>query len=461
MSLHLSMLGKWLTSEQLAALQGPLKVQDSIVFKGDIGGSTRVVVWPRSRPINEFLEKLYARLSTGSIQNPMLVAPPKHEATIKEWLERLNLRNVSLNVSPFCAISVEAKSINIRSNLKVVNVDDSPVILKLLERLLAKHKWIEILTQFSDPTLAEEAILKLDPDIVTMDIQMPGLTGVELLKRILPKHQLPIIMVSGLGPEDGPLVFEALDSGAAEYIQKPTLESQEDFMKELVQKSLWAACNPLERRRSASIASRSPNSSTNQINQSLLWCIGASTGGPPALTRVLTSLPRNIPPTLIVQHIPPVYSKSMAESLDRLCPFRVKEAEHGESIQSGCVYIAPGGKQMKIEQHSAGLKIVISDDPPVNRFKPSVDYLFENLSKLKLPLIAGVMTGMGKDGAAGLLALKESGAITFAQDEDSSVVYGMPRAAAENGAASSICSLDDIADFFVKNSLMPSHRKIA
>jgi len=253
-------------------------------------------------------------------------------------------------------------------------------------------------------------------------------------------------MISSLSLDEGSLVFDALNSGAFDYIQKPKLEDKEGFKETLSDKMLCAA---------ESLAVKvvkniklMPVTSQPDVSfaDNLLWCLGASTGGTQALTRVLTSLPAKIPATLIVQHIPPVFSKSFADSLNSLVPFTVKEAEDGEVVRADCAYVAPGGLQMGIVYNNGKLCISLRDSEPVNRFKPSVDYLFNEISKIKgFQIVAGILTGMGRDGSKGMLELKNYGAWTFAQNEESCAVYGMPRAAIESGATSRSIPLDEIA----------------
>ena len=252
-------------------------------------------------------------------------------------------------------------------------------------------------------------------------------------------------------------VFEALNNGAFDYIQKPKLEDIQIFKEELMEKLLLAAegrqvASKLQNQLVAKIKISQPSKS---YPDNLIWCIGASTGGTQALTRIFTSLPDKIPPVLIVQHIPPVFSRAFANSLNQLCPFEVKEAEHGEAVLADHVYIAPGGIQMGVEKLNGKLYISLKDCDPVNRFKPSVDHLFMEASKLKgIRIIAAVLTGMGRDGAEGLLELKKMGASTLVQDEESCVVFGMPRIALEMGATDLVIPLDNIAHTLLEQTLV-------
>jgi two-component system chemotaxis response regulator CheB len=283
------------------------------------------------------------------------------------------------------------------------------------------------------------------PDVVTMDIQMPNKDGVELVREIMASDRpLPIVMVSSLSLDEGSLVFEALNAGAFHYIQKPKLEDREAFDEQLHDCILEAAVG---RRMPKTIVPAPKRMASTHYPKDLIWCLGSSTGGTQALTQIFTSLPDRIPPTLIVQHIPPVFSAAFANSLNNLCPFTVKEAQEGDIVKENHVYIAPGGKHMALVCRCSGGPITISlqDTEPVNRFKPSVDYMFAQVKALQgWRVVAGLLTGMGRDGAEGLLGLRQAGARTFAQDEDTSAVYGMPRAAAEIGAAEEIVALEDV-----------------
>lgn len=406
---------------------------------------------------DSFLERLKARMSRPEFGNLQFVfAIPsflKHRA--EALFKKFDLSQVKVIYSSFAAFQNVSGKIHMRHTLRVFSVDDSPVLLKFLKHTMSELEFIDVIGQCSDPKIAADEICRAKPDVVTMDIQMPGKTGVEVVRDLLAKQYFPVLMISSLSLDEGSLVFDALNSGAFDYLQKPKLEEKEDFKNELLAKFLLAvegkgAHSALKK--TASVQKKNTHASFN-FADNLLWCIGSSTGGTQALTRVFTSMPTEIPPTLIVQHIPPIFSKAFAESLNNLCPFTVKEAENGEQVLPNHVYIAAGGMQMGVEHKQGKLFIAIRDDAPVNRFKPSVDYLFKEVAQLKgLRIVASVLTGMGKDGAAGLLALKNSGAYTFAQDEESSAVYGMPRACAENGSAQKIVPLDSISDVFLTQS---------
>lgn len=332
---------------------------------------------------------------------------------------------------------------------KVLIVDDSKTIRDLLFKVLQNDPQLEVIGQVSDPLQAEEFLKTSKPDVITLDIHMPVMTGVEWLKSMVPKHKIPVVMITSLELKDGNEVFEALELGAIDYIQKPTLQELHNIapiIKSKIYEASYAKVRPkkIERIRTT----------TNLIEKhksNIVVAIGSSTGGTEALRTVLCGLPENIPPIIIVQHIPAVFSKAFADRMNKLCPFEVKEAEQGDIIQNNRVLIAPGGTQMKLAKRGSNYCIQITDDEPVNRHKPSVDYLFYSVAEqIGSNAIGAILTGMGADGAKGLLAMKEKGAITLSQNEESCVVYGMPKAAWEAGASQAQVDLDHFAETLVK-----------
>jgi two-component system, chemotaxis family, protein-glutamate methylesterase/glutaminase len=356
--------------------------------------------------------------------------------------------------SSFLEVTVTLQSISLRKKMRVVVVDDSSVALLLVGHTLKSSGWIEVVGSISDPKTAVKQILELNPDVVTLDILMPEKNGVQVLKELLAIKYFPVLMITGMRKDEGSSVMDALAAGAFDYIQKPTSNNRIAEASEMLAKVVAAATSTgVKNRTKAPQKAVAAAVLGGSMDAQVVWAIGASTGGTQALTRVLTHLPATIPPTLIVQHIPPIFSKSFADALNRACPFTVKEAENGEPLLANCVYIAPGATQMSLKKIGETYVIVISDDAPVNRFKPSVDFLFSRLAKMKdLTFVAGILTGMGRDGAAGLLEMKKTGAKTFAQDEASSTVYGMPKAAFEIGAVDEVCDIDAVAEFLLKMS---------
>lgn len=334
------------------------------------------------------------------------------------------------------------------SRVRVLIVDDSKTIRDLLEKVFSTDPGVEVVGVTGQPLEVLGLIENLKPDVITMDIHMPDMDGVTLLKEVMKKHPTPTVMITSATIEDGPAVLTALECGAVDYIHKPSFNELNSVIPVIVEKIKMAA--------SANIAKKTANIAPKKVvaqklDLNSLIAIGSSTGGTEALRVVLTQLPKEIPPIVIVQHIPPIFSLAFAKRMAALCPFEVKEAEDGDEVRPGRVLIAPGGKHMEIKTRGSDCKIVISDAPPVNRFKPSVDVLFDSVvAQCKVPMIGVILTGMGADGARGLLKMRQAGAHTIAQSEKTCVVYGMPREAVARGAAMDVVDLERIPEHLVK-----------
>lgn len=330
--------------------------------------------------------------------------------------------------------------------LRVLVVDDSPSIIKLLQKVLGDDPGLEVVGGCLNPLEAEKMIEQLQPHVITLDIHMPHMNGVELLKRIWPKYQIPCVMVSAISMEDGTYVLDALEHGAIDYIRKPSMQELKKTAPIMIERIKAAAqANVAARRKPASTTAPAVQID-GEIDMRRIIAIGSSTGGTEALRLVLTQMPANIPPILIVQHIPPVFSKAFADRMNSLCRFEVKEAEHNDEVKPNRVLVAPGGLQMRIVRDGYGYRVVVEDTPPVNRHKPSVDVLFHSVAQeVGGSAIGAILTGMGADGARGLLAMRNKGSRTVAQDEETCVVYGMPREAALMGGAEFVKPLQDIA----------------
>lgn len=343
---------------------------------------------------------------------------------------------------------------------RVLVVDDSETIRKILSRIISEDPTLECVGAIDRPSQVEKAIIELKPDVMTLDIHMPEMNGVELLRKIMPKFRIPTVMISSFSKEDGTFVLDALEAGAVDYIQKPSMQELKIVASAICEKIRNAACAVVSQSAtSLNRVSKRIAINTNDIDLNFLIAIGSSTGGTEALKTVLTALPSKIPPIVIVQHIPPVFSKAFADRMNSLCAFQVKEAEDGDIVEPSKVLIAPGGKQMKIISKNGQLKILIDDSAPVNRHKPSVDVMFDSVVQLPLTKVtAAILTGMGADGAKGLLKLRKKGAATIAQDEATSVVYGMPREAAKIGAAEKILPLQEIAHALLESCSIRSKR---
>jgi two-component system chemotaxis response regulator CheB len=339
-------------------------------------------------------------------------------------------------------------NLGIKTKIKVLIVDDSKTIRTILSRIFQTDPQFEVCAMAEKPSEVESLILKHKPDVITLDIHMPEMDGVTLLKTIIsPKYQIPTVMISSISMAEGPMVLDALENGAVDYIQKPELSEIEKVTPMIIEKVRIAA---LANTRIKLRYERTSVQIKEVCNNDSLIVLGSSTGGTEAIRDILTALPSEIPPMLIVQHIPAVFSQAFAKRMNDLCPFEVKEAEAGDEVRANRVLVAPGGQQMKVVAKGSKHYIEINDDAPVNRFKPSVDYMFLSVSKILFThTIAVILTGMGKDGAKGMLELKKLGVRTIAQDEESSVVFGMPKEAINIGAAEYVEPLSRIAEKIV------------
>ncbi|WP_271809662.1 protein-glutamate methylesterase/protein-glutamine glutaminase [Clostridium beijerinckii] len=320
-------------------------------------------------------------------------------------------------------------------SIRVLIVDDSIVFREAISRGISTAANIEVVGKAVDPYDARDKLLELNPDVMICDVQMPKLNGVEFIKRLLPQYKIPIIVVSSISD----VVFDAMDAGAVDFLSKPdarTPNGFEIFINELTVKIRGAANVNLSANLgqiSKSASNRGMKKSVNVKNKVI--AIGASTGGTEAIYNLLKNLPKDIPGIIIVQHIPPVFSKMFADRLNLQTQFTVKEAQTGDTIEPGKVLIAPGDKHMKIKKAADKYIVETIQGNKVNGHCPSVDVLFESVAKVASKNAIGViLTGMGHDGAVGLMSMRRAGARTIGQDQKSSVVYGMPKVAFEIGA---------------------------
>lgn len=356
------------------------------------------------------------------------------------FLPQLNKVRVSKEPAP--AVAVKATP----AKIKVLIVDDSKTIRTILSKIFSSDPIFEVCAMAEKPSEVEALILKHSPDVITLDIHMPEMDGVTLLKTIItPKYRIPTVMISSISMAEGPMVLDALENGAVDYIQKPEMSEIESVTPIILEKVRIAALsnNGKKSRSERPVAIRS----NTKCNLDSLIVLGSSTGGTEAIRDILTAMPEQIPPMLIVQHIPAVFSLAFAKRMNELCPFEVKEAADGDEVKMNRVLIAPGGSQMKMVHKAGKTYVEINDDEPVNRFKPSVDYMFLTVAKsFYIHTVAVILTGMGKDGARGMLELRNLGARTIAQDEESSIVFGMPKEAINIGGAEYVESLSAIAE---------------
>ncbi|MGV1099894.1 protein-glutamate methylesterase/protein-glutamine glutaminase [Thiovibrio sp. JS02] len=331
--------------------------------------------------------------------------------------------------------------------IRVLVVDDSAVVRKVFSEELSHEKDIEVVATAPDPYVARDKIVALKPDVVTLDIEMPRMDGITFLRKLMKYFPLPVIIVSSLTPTGGSLALEAMESGAVDVICKPgEAYSVGDMSAQLAEKIRAAAhVNMAQRARNiAAVRPEAPKLSLTKTTNKII-AIGASTGGTEALKEVLTQFPANTPGIMIVQHMPANFTKSFAERLDSLCQIRVKEAQDGDSVVPGTALLAPGNFHMVMRRSGARYYVNIKSGPLVCYQRPAVDVLFNSVAAYGGANAVGViLTGMGKDGAQGMLKMKEAGAQTIAQDEKSCVVFGMPKEAIEAGGVDKIVTLRDI-----------------
>lgn len=321
-------------------------------------------------------------------------------------------------------------------------MDDSILFRELLSLGISSDPGIEVVATAKDPFDARDKILQYKPDVITCDVEMPKMNGIEFIRRLIPQYPIPVIVVSSLNN----IVFEAMDAGAVDFVLKPDMDiikSVEEFIYNLINKIKIASAAKVIHNKTKNIYS---TKTVGIYNSKKIIAIGASTGGTEAIHQILKNMPTTIPGIVIVQHIPPVFSKMFADRLNMLTKLNVKEAKTGDYIEQGKVLIAPGDKHMRIKRVSDRYIVECFKADKVNGHCPSVDVLFESVAKeAGKDAIGVILTGMGYDGAKGLLSMKKSGAQTIGQDESSSVVYGMPRVAYNIGAVSKQLSLDKIA----------------
>ncbi|MDO6636879.1 chemotaxis response regulator protein-glutamate methylesterase [Pseudoalteromonas carrageenovora] len=339
--------------------------------------------------------------------------------------------------------------------IKVLIIDDSPLIRQLLTEILGQADDIKVVGCAEDPYEAREMIKKLNPDVLTLDVEMPKMDGISFLKNLMRLRPMPVVMISTLTKKGSPITLEALELGAVDFIAKPTVNVKEHMShySALVQQKVRVAAGARVRGFKKPI-SNEPIAANTQFLLNKVIAIGASTGGTEAIKEVLIKMPKNCPPIVITQHIPPGFSASFAQRMDRTCTINVKEAEQGDKLTAGNAYIAPGGLHLSIVKRGVGLYCQLDDNEPVNRHKPAVDVLFNSLIQTGAKnVVAAILTGMGSDGAKGLLGLKQSGAYTMAQDEYSSVVWGMPKAAIDIGAENEVVALDKVTQRLLSQAI--------
>jgi two-component system, chemotaxis family, protein-glutamate methylesterase/glutaminase len=344
--------------------------------------------------------------------------------------------------------------------IRVLIVDDSAIVRKMLTEALASEHDLEVVGTAPDPFVARDKILSLRPDVLTLDIEMPRMDGLTFLKKLMRFHPLPVIIISSLAHSSSQAALEALECGAVEVLAKPGGAYSVGELKYDLPNKVRAAANALVGRAAGRGAGRAAGTAKTQpaapapapplvltgTNSSTVIAIGASTGGTEAIREVLMRLPANAPGIVIVQHIPAAFSQAFANRLNSLCQLRVKEAADGDQLTAGLALIAPGNFHMTLRRSGGEYRVAIQDGERVCYQRPSVDVLFESVAQAaKGDAIGAILTGMGSDGAQGLLKMKQAGARTLAQDEASCVVFGMPREAIRMGAADRVVPLQQMA----------------
>jgi two-component system chemotaxis response regulator CheB len=335
-------------------------------------------------------------------------------------------------------------------NIKVLVVDDSAVVRKVFSEQLSKEKDIQVVGTAPDPYVARDKIVALKPDVITLDIEMPRMDGITFLKKLMQHFPLPVIIVSSLTTKGSKLALEALSLGALEVISKPSAAYSVGDMSIQLAEKIRAVhrvkLTPASHRRTTpqpvgALESRALAATTNKI-----IAIGASTGGTEAIKKVLTQLPHNSPGVVVVQHMPAGFTSSFAQRLDELCPMNVKEAQNGDTVTNGQVLIAPGNYHMIFKRSGARYYVEIKTGPLVHYQRPAADVLFRSVARYAGANAIGIiLTGMGKDGAKGMLEMKKAGAVNIAQDEKSCVVFGMPKEAINLNAVDHVHDIHKIA----------------
>jgi two-component system chemotaxis response regulator CheB len=334
-------------------------------------------------------------------------------------------------------------------NVKVLVVDDSAVVRKVFTEELSRERDIEVVGTAPDPYVARDKILKLKPDVVTLDIEMPRMDGITFLRKLMKYYPIPVVIVSSLTQEGSKLAMEALAIGALDVISKPSAAySVGDMSLQLADKIRAVAgvkVGARPKREEPECINEKPALHAMTETTNKIIAIGASTGGTEALKIVLTGMPLNSPGILVVQHMPAKFTTSFAERLNTLCEMSVKEAEDGDSVVNGRILIAPGNYHMLLKRSGARYYVQVKNGPLVHHQRPSVDVLFKSVADYAgVNAVGVILTGMGADGAVGLLQMRQTGARTIAQDEKSCVVFGMPKEAIKAGAVEEVVGLNDI-----------------
>ncbi len=353
------------------------------------------------------------------------------------------------------------------SKIKVLIVDDSALVRKILTEILNSDSELDVVGTAQDPLIARDKIKQLKPDVITLDVEMPRMDGVTFLRNLMRLHPLPVVMISSLTEKGADITFDALEAGAIDFVAKPKIDVKDglqEYTEEIIEKvksaskakvgllsTSSATIKPVEKKLSADSVIQKQTGKKRFKTTDQIIALGASTGGTEAIKEVLLQMPPDSPGIVISQHIPEAFSGPFAERMNGVSAMTVCEAKDGQQILPGHVYIAPGSHHLLVERNGAQYICRLNDGERVNRHKPSVDVMFRSVAQNVGPNAIGViLTGMGDDGAKGLLEMKETGAETMVQDEKTSVVWGMPGSAAKLGAADNEYPLNQIATNIMK-----------
>jgi two-component system chemotaxis response regulator CheB len=331
-------------------------------------------------------------------------------------------------------------------DIKVLVVDDSALIRSLLSEIIRQEPGMQLVGAAQDAFVAKDMVMKFNPDVITLDIEMPKVDGLVFLDRLMKSRPTPVLMISTLTQNGTDATIKSLELGAIDFISKPKIDvanGLRSYQQEIVDKIRMAASS---KPRAYTSRRKTENIPTSYKGTETIVGIGASTGGTEAIREVLQQLSPSFPATIITQHLPLSFTKSFANRLNSVCKINVKEAEDGERLLQGNAYIAPGDKHLKLVKSGSDYRIKLDDGPIVSGHKPSVDVMFQSMAETAgNNAVATILTGMGKDGASGMLSLRNVGALTMAQDEATSVIYGMPKAAVDIGATEHIFPLDKMS----------------
>lgn len=345
--------------------------------------------------------------------------------------------------------------------IKVLCVDDSALIRSIMSKIVNEQSDMEMVATAPDPLIARDLIKRYSPDVLTLDVEMPRMDGLDFLERLMRLRPMPVIMVSSLTQKGSEITLNALELGAIDFVTKPQMGLQDGMMQysDLIADKIRVAARVrnFQRYTEASPPARLPTGPL--IGSEKIIAIGSSTGGTEALRQVLTAMPLNCPGILITQHMPAGFTRSFAERLNKLCRITVKEAEDGDRILPGHAYLAPGGIHLELTRSGANYHARLLNLPPVNRHCPSVDLLFQSVAKhAGKNAVGAILTGMGHDGAQGMQAMHQAGARTLAQSEKTCVVYGMPREAVALGCVDEIVDIDLMCQHILSNVVGQARR---